>query len=211
MNKKRQAVPAQQQRALNTRSAIEEAALSAFSDYGFDGATTREIAKKAGVKQQLLIYHYRTKLDLWKVVVDDLIGRFARRFNQRLEGLSGVDESTQLRLLIKEYLLFASENPELIRVIIHEGGKKTPRLVWITERHSKAMYDFMANLFRKGQEVGSVRSADPYHLIYIMLGSAVLYSQRAEYEIVTGAPLSDEVADSDYLELVVDMIMPSAS
>src|SRR3546814_9276192 len=55
-----------------TRDRILDAALDLFSERSFDGATTREIAQRAGVTQPLLNYHYRSKDDLWRAAVDSL-------------------------------------------------------------------------------------------------------------------------------------------
>src|SRR5262249_35202122 len=54
----------------DTRELILEAALVAFADDGFDGATTRDIAQQAGVALGLLRYHFGSKTELWKAAVD---------------------------------------------------------------------------------------------------------------------------------------------
>ena len=55
-----------------TRDRILAAAIDLFSERSFDGATTREIAARAGVTQPLLNYHYRSKDELWRAAVDSL-------------------------------------------------------------------------------------------------------------------------------------------
>jgi AcrR family transcriptional regulator len=49
---------------------ILSAALSAFAERGFEGATTREIAAAAGVPHGLITYHYESKQALWEAAVD---------------------------------------------------------------------------------------------------------------------------------------------
>jgi len=46
------------------RRRIKEAALAAFTEKGYDRATTREIAKLAGVAQGTLFLYARDKRDL---------------------------------------------------------------------------------------------------------------------------------------------------
>ena len=55
-----------------TRDRIVAAAADLFAERSFDGATTREIAARAGVAQPLLNYHYRSKDELWRAAVDSL-------------------------------------------------------------------------------------------------------------------------------------------
>ena len=68
-----------QRRARETRERIERAALEAFAESGFDGASTGGIARRAGVTQQNVIYHYETKLRLWQAVADGLFDRMRER------------------------------------------------------------------------------------------------------------------------------------
>jgi len=49
-----------------TRERILAAALDLFSELSFDGASTRDIAARAGVTQPLLNYHFRSKDELWR-------------------------------------------------------------------------------------------------------------------------------------------------
>ena len=50
----------------DTRERILVAALQAFAEKGYDGATTREIASRAGVNLGLLQYHFGGKPKLWQ-------------------------------------------------------------------------------------------------------------------------------------------------
>ena len=49
-----------------TRERILAAALEIFSQAGFDGATTRELAARAGVNLGLIKYYFGTKEQLWR-------------------------------------------------------------------------------------------------------------------------------------------------
>ena len=52
-----------QARTVVTKDRIERAALSAFSQVGYDAASTRAIAKQAGVKQQLINEAYQLQME----------------------------------------------------------------------------------------------------------------------------------------------------
>ena len=61
-----------------TRERILAAALDLFSELSFDGATTREIAARAGVTQPLLNYHFSSKDELWRAAVDGLFAELTQ-------------------------------------------------------------------------------------------------------------------------------------
>ena len=54
-----------QRRSEEKRQRLVEAALHEFSRQGFDGASTRRIAARAGVPQSAVPYHFTTKEALW--------------------------------------------------------------------------------------------------------------------------------------------------
>src|SRR5579885_2556238 len=51
-----------------------KAAEAVFAKRGFDGATTAEIARDAGVSKPTLHYYFRTKEDIYTSVLDRILG-----------------------------------------------------------------------------------------------------------------------------------------
>ncbi|MEM9173719.1 MAG: TetR/AcrR family transcriptional regulator [Myxococcota bacterium] len=192
-----------QRRARETRQRIERAALEAFADAGFDGASTGGIAKRAGVTQQNVIYHYETKLSLWQAVADGLFERVNARTTARLEGLAGVDEGTRARLMIAEFVRFSAEVPELARFMMHEGSRDSDRLDWIVERHLRSTFELLVGAIGRAQDAGAVTRGDPVHLFFLMLGSAAVLAQPAQSRALSGRDLAAEDEIDAYAELVV--------
>jgi len=52
------------------RQAIADAVRDVFADKGFDGTTTRELAKAAGVSEALLYKHFPSKESLYAAMLD---------------------------------------------------------------------------------------------------------------------------------------------
>ncbi|MEP0068306.1 TetR/AcrR family transcriptional regulator [Pyruvatibacter sp.] len=194
-------------RTVRTREQIELAALEIFAELGFEGASTRQIAARAGVKQQLLSYHYKNKLGLWKATADRLFGACRERFEQRLAGLEGVDEATQTRLLLKEYLVFCSENPELARFMMQVGATPSERLSWLYEHHTRGLLELVANRIGPTRKALGLADADVHHLTYLLMGASAMFSQRAEYEMVAGQKVDDPDVVARFADLVVEMLL----
>jgi TetR/AcrR family transcriptional regulator len=200
--------PRTQARGERTRDRIERAALETFSEGGFDAATTREIAKRAGVKQQLITYHYGPKLELWKAAVDRIFGELHERFARRSEGLEGVDEATRVRLLLREFLLFNAEHPEVIRFMVQEGARPGPRLTWLYERHTRRVFAFLRERIERAQADGIAVEGDPARLTYVFMGSVAMLAQGAGFELlIGGAPLEPESLER-YVDLVLRVVLP---
>src|SRR5205807_9588323 len=61
---------AEQQRSLETRAAILDAAITEFAERGFEGASIRAIADRLGLQHPLITYHYRSKDILWRAAAE---------------------------------------------------------------------------------------------------------------------------------------------
>lgn len=64
-----------------TRDAIAAAAKELFTEHGYDGASVRAIAKKAGIDAALVIRHFGSKEELFLEVIDQ-----REKFAQAFEG-----------------------------------------------------------------------------------------------------------------------------
>ena len=60
----------EQQRAIETRLMILDAALTEFAQRGFEAASIRRIAERTRLQHPLVTYHFKSKLILWRAVAE---------------------------------------------------------------------------------------------------------------------------------------------
>ena len=154
-----------------TRERILTAALDLFSERSFEGATTREIAARAGVTQPLLNYHFQSKDALWRAAVDALFEELTNALGARADGLRGVDELTATRLIVREFIFFSAHHPQLHRIITQECKLDGPRMDWLVERHIRPLYDSTVERLAHLVERGELPAIAPTHLYYIVTGA----------------------------------------
>src|SRR5918995_2981372 len=154
-----------------TRDRIVAAAADLFSERSFDGATTREIAARAGVTQPLLNYHFRSKEELWRAAVDSLFDLLRQTLDERTAGLRGVDEVTSAKLLVREFVTFSARNPQLHRIIMQECKADGPRMDYLVDRHVRPIYEGTIEMFEHLAARGAVPAIPPAHLYYILTGA----------------------------------------
>ena len=181
-----------------TRDRILAAAVDLFAERSFDGATTREIAARAGVTQPLLNYHYRSKDDLWRAAVDSLFESLVSSMRAHLEGLRGVDELTRAKLSVREFVTFSARNPQLHRIIMQESKADGPRMDYLVEHHVRPLYERTVELFEHLVRDGVVPPIAPAHLYYILTGAGpTMFVLGPECRRLTGLdPESDEVIEA---------------
>ena len=104
------------------RSAILDAALTAFSQKGYYATSLDDIAGEAGVSKALIYEHFASKQELHA----DLIARNARELTQRVAGaLSGVEiESTVERLAagLEAFFAFVEERRDAWRMLFRDAA-----------------------------------------------------------------------------------------
>jgi AcrR family transcriptional regulator len=175
---------------------ILRAALEAFSENGFDGATTREIAARAGVPLGLLQYHFGGKPKLWRAAVDRAFGVLRGGLDSVLADPGPNDERERLRLLIRAHVQFVARNPEFVRLMHDEGKRGGPRMRWMVDRHVKPLYAALVPLIQQAQKAGLLPAdVAPVHFVYILAGSAgVIFHQAQECKRLSGVDPSDPEA-----------------
>src|SRR5882672_6592098 len=72
----------EQQRAVETRLAILNAALAEFAEKGFDAASIRAIANRTGLQHPLITYHFRNKDILWRSAAEYAFEQIREEWDQ---------------------------------------------------------------------------------------------------------------------------------
>jgi len=190
-----------------TRDRIVEAAISAFSDRGFLGASTREIATRAGTNQGLITYHFRSKEELWRAAADRIFDRVRNRLEPHLASLADLDPRERIREAIREYVRIAAAHPELFRFLVEEGKVDSERMTWLVDRHLKPAYEE----FRRwggsfGRDFDDTRLA---HAYYAMVGAgSVIFAMAPECRHLTGLEPSTDDAVETHADFVARLLVP---
>jgi AcrR family transcriptional regulator len=192
------AAPVTRPSADPTRDRILAAAVDLFSAQSFDGATMREIARRAGVTQPLLHYHYTSKDELWRASVDALFAELRHAMAERMHGLRGVDEATAAKLRVREFITFSARHPQLHRIIMQESKADGPRMEYLVEQHVRPLYDNTVELFERLARDGVLPPVPAPHLYYILTGAGpTMFVLGPECRRLCGLdPESDEVIDA---------------
>ena len=164
-----------QQRGIETRRLLLSAALVEFASAGFDAASTRAIAARAGVRQGQLTYHFESKDVLWRATVDFLFERFDSEFTVPADAATEANPAQAFEALLRALVRAVAVLPELNRVMVHEATADSERLDWIVEHHVRPRFEQFSELWRLAQQAGATHlTADPLVVYYSVLGAASL-------------------------------------
>lgn len=182
----------------DTRTRIARAALSTFAEFGFDGARTREIARRAGVNQGLITYYFKSKEALWREAANAAFEELSDVLADTTQQSEGLPEKAAQQLWIRQFALFLAERPTLLRFMIGEGKRPDERLDWLVHTHLKGFYQSAAPF-----------SQDPErraHEFYAFIGAAaVMFAVADECVRVTGIDPTTRHSMELHAELLAEL------
>jgi len=126
-------------RPKDTKEKILQAGLGLFSEKGYLGATTREIAKRAGVAELTLFRHFSSKDRLFEEIIKSY--SFLPALKGMLPEIKDLEYSEALEVIAGKFLERLSERKQLIK-IMHSEIQLYPSKV------RNIYHNFMDELFR---------------------------------------------------------------
>ena len=194
----------QQQRSIVTQQKLLDAAVEAFSEGGFKGTSTRDIADRAGVHHPLITYHFKNKDQLWRAAAD----RIFREFNVALvKAMADVPESrprARAETFIRTYVRYAYNQPALHKFILQESSHPSARLDWLVRHHLKPLFEIVVKSLRELQELGIAPPGDPailFNMIRVSAGGLLALAEE-----IKGTSNIDFDAEGS-LDRLADMIV----
>ena len=201
-------MPTRSEQREDTRRRILDAATEVFAERGFEGAGTREIASRAGTNQGLVTYHFGTKEELWKEAADRIFTALQEQLAELLAGERPEDPREDAREAVRVYVRFASSHPELLRFMMEEGSRNSPRGRWMVKTHLAPMYEN----FRQsaaGIIFDDADSEHALHVFYAMAGAAsLLFAVPTEARRLTGQDPRHKAVVERHAEYVARLIIP---
>ncbi len=195
-----------QQRAA-TRERIVDAAVEAFAEKGFRGASTRDIAQRADANQGLITYHFRSKDELWKAAADRVIGMLQTSLGERLSSLGFEDPRERAREAIREYVRFAAAHPEIFRFMVDEGNRSNARMRWLVDTHLKPRFEFMKTHGVVGA-TGMDESLAP-HAFYALAGAgSLIFAVAPKCRRLSGLDPRKREAIEAHADFIANLMVP---
>ena len=190
-----------------TRSRIVAAAVTAFANRGFEAASTREIARQAGVEQGLLTYHFRNKDALWRAAADQVFGTLREGIIEHLTAAREVRPDERARELIRTYVRTMAAHPEFFRFIVDQGHRFDERTEWLVDTHIRPAFEMMNQLGLLRAAGGDERKLP--HALFALLGaSTLIFSVPANCHRLTGVDPRDPEAIEAHADFVAALLIP---
>src|SRR5215208_1744856 len=169
----------------NTRMAGEERrdqilsiAVSLFSNRGFRGTTTKEIAQAAGVSEAMVFRHFATKEELYAAILDHKAcsgGRFEPA-QMAADGMKRKDDRAVFESLALGALNHHENDPEFQRLLLHSALEKHELAQMFFDEFVRRVYDFLGGYIHERQRDGALIEMDPAIVVRCFIGMVMHHS-----------------------------------
>jgi AcrR family transcriptional regulator len=160
----------------STRDAIFAAAATLFSSGGFDGVSTEDIARAAGVNKAMIYYHFADKLALYRSIVGEGLQSMGET-----AGAIAASEKTPPRKLdafIEAFVGMTEMRPWMPAMMLREVAEGAPRLDAGTLANMRGVIASFVTILKQGQAIGVFRPVNPILAYESVVGPIIINAAR---------------------------------
>lgn len=180
------------------------AAMELFSEKGFDGTSTVQIAEAAGISQATIFKYFHTKQDLLLAIVKPVMENFFPHYRDEFfDGIHNCETLTgMVDFMVHDRYAFISENKEAVKIVIMEMMTSAEMRGLFVKLVSAKDFDFLGELLHEFRRTGEIRDdIDAAGIVRIIAGQMIVYLVQANF-----TPVLVTHEDQD-LQLICEQIV----
>lgn len=161
------------------REQILRVAVSLFSNHGFRGTTTKEIAHAAGVSEAMVFRHFATKEELYAAILDHKACKGSGSFepeHMAAEAIKLKDDRGVFESLALGALNHHDDDPEFQRLLLYSALEKHKLAEMFFDGFVRKVYDFLGGYIRERQREGALLEMDPAIVVRCFVGMVMHHS-----------------------------------
>jgi len=199
----------QQKRSIITQQKLLNAAIDAFSENGFKGTSTRDIADRAGMHHPLISYHFKNKDRLWRAAADKIFGEFKIALVKALSDVPELNPKSRAEAFIRTYVRYSHDQPALHKIIFEESSSPSARLDWLIETHLKPLFEIVVEQLAELQRLG-VTPPGNTALLYNMIRASIggLLALGLELKGTSNIDLESKAGLDELAETIIQVFLP---
>jgi len=160
------------------RLQILRVAMHLFSQRGFRGTTTKEIALAAGVSEAMVFRHFATKEELYSAILDHkaCLHESMEPLQVVAEAIAAKDDRAVFEGLALDALNQHDCDPEFHRLLLHSALEEHELAQMFWEKFVKQVYRTLRGYIRERQREGAIRDGEPLVIVRAFVGMIIHHS-----------------------------------
>jgi AcrR family transcriptional regulator len=165
--------------SLDVPTRILHAATRLFAANGYEGTSLKDIASAVGIRKPSLLYHFPSKDQLRRRVLEAMLDRWNELVPRLLRAATSGED--QYDALLTETVGFFTADPDRARLLTREALDRPEEIGALVSRHVRPWADVVCRHIRKGQAQGRVHlDVDPEayvgQIINLIISSIAIYT-----------------------------------
>lgn len=197
----------EQSRTRLAKARMIRVATPMFAEKGYGATSISEIEIKANVKRGMLVYHFKTKRNLWMEVADRVFAPVAKRWEEKSQGSLAQHKSPKekVEILIRDYVRTAAQFPEIGRFYNKESSEASWRLEYLVTNYLKPEKNYLEQI---NAETLWQDPRDLFHWYYILYSScSAIFSSAPECRLQFGINCLDKEIIEYHADILVDLLL----
>jgi AcrR family transcriptional regulator len=160
------------------RLQILRVAMRLFSQRGFRGTTTKEIALAAGVSEAMVFRHFATKEELYSAILDHKACLHDTMDPRQVvaDAIARKDDHAVFEGLALEALDRHDDDPEFHRLLLHSALEEHELAQMFWEKFVTRVYRILGAYIRERQRDGAITKVEPLIIVRAFVGMVIHHS-----------------------------------
>jgi TetR/AcrR family transcriptional regulator len=151
----------------DARARILAEATRLFAQRGVDGTSLQDIADAVGMRKPSLLWHFRSKDELHRAVLDALLSRWNDALPRLMRAAARED---RFDAVIDETIAFFSADPDRARLLLREALDRPVAMRALLSTYVGPWMAFVTEAIQRGQTAGALRAdVDPEAYVVMVI------------------------------------------
>jgi len=168
--------------AVDRRTQLLDAALNAFSQKGFNGTTTKEIAAASGVTEAIIFRHFPTKQALYQAVIESEMAcpAFQKLMAEAQSCMERDDDRGLFRAIAAAILEGYRADTRMERVLLFAALEGHEQGLGHFRSFSMPIFELLRAYIARRQEAGALARVNPGLILAATSGMAERYAMLTQ-------------------------------
>lgn len=180
-------------------------AIELFSQRGFSGTRTKDIAAACGVSEGILFRHFATKEDLYHAIMEshtDEAG--SREWMQEMKRHAAArDDEALIRSLAEQLLRSFRDNASFHRLMLYAWLEGHSLADLAHQQMGKPIFEFLRKYVAQRQREGAFRAGEPSAMVIALYAPALQFAQSKYIFAMPGCRGDDDSMTEEFVRVAV--------
>ncbi len=164
-----------------------ETAVRLFAEQGYDGTTTLQISREAGVTEPLIYYHFKGKEELFTHILNGAFDEYVTRL--KALPVQTEDEFTKIENLIIASQKAVVEMPRRIRLVMSSCPARIKDPAHVCSNRMLGIFDwyknYLTNCLERGIASGEFVAVPVHETVYVLI--SMINGMLRQYSLLNGS------------------------